>query len=699
MAYAKQTWDDLPLTDTALEAARLQHLEDGLEAVANEADTLQTSKENTGVAATVAASAVTAHVAAADPHTQYLNAARAGGAAYLNVGTATGTVAAGDDARIVGAVQKSTVTTKGDLLAASASGVLARLPVGTDGKILVADSSQATGLNWLVAPVGKGSMTFNVKDYGAKVDGVRLRGITANAASTGVTTTDPKANFTSADVGKKVVVLTDTTVGTITTIAAVNSATSITLTVAAGLTVSGTTGYLIYGTDDSAAITAALTAAALLANVDTTVGPNQPQGLGKAVVLVPHSGSNSLCILGSQVTTPGGVRLETDSMLVNMLTDRYAPAVIFNPFSASRFFTMECLFGTGVQLGSAAGAQADVHMGRIYLWHVGKTVEATGLLRSQDGVALLGYGFSWDFVWMKGGARGIWHNAGSDCKAGAAQIIGAHIGVSMSQSNQVRYHAIILDSCGETTAGYSGVILDNACSDVSLGIVQAFCVTGLTRILDNVVLLGNGSTNKNVYIRFAVMAQKTGGNGINLQQAQDIEFTLLASNTASNSSGGSNITTGVVFGTVAGSMRGYAEYNSTITPYSGTVPGPFRYTRGGVEYSVQGGTAPTLAAGSNNGTTPPVPQAISGANDARGKISFGSGTSPAIGNQVVVTFASGTAYVNTPTIFLEEQDSGTKALNLYPTNVTATGFTIASTVAPTASKANTFYNVAYRVEG
>lgn len=58
-----------------------------------------------------------------------------GGAAVLSVGTTAGTVAAGDDSRITGAIQASTLTTNGDLLV-RASGVPARLGVGTEGSLL-----------------------------------------------------------------------------------------------------------------------------------------------------------------------------------------------------------------------------------------------------------------------------------------------------------------------------------------------------------------------------------------------------------------------------------------------------------------------------------------------------------------------------------------------------------------------------------
>jgi hypothetical protein len=47
-----------------------------------------------------------------------------------------------------GSIQKSLVTAKGDLVTATASATPARLGVGTNGQILIADSTTATGLKW-----------------------------------------------------------------------------------------------------------------------------------------------------------------------------------------------------------------------------------------------------------------------------------------------------------------------------------------------------------------------------------------------------------------------------------------------------------------------------------------------------------------------------------------------------------------------
>lgn len=54
-----------------------------------------------------------------------------------------------------GKVDESVVTTKGDLIAATASATVARLGVGTNGQILAADSAEATGLKWITPSAGE----------------------------------------------------------------------------------------------------------------------------------------------------------------------------------------------------------------------------------------------------------------------------------------------------------------------------------------------------------------------------------------------------------------------------------------------------------------------------------------------------------------------------------------------------------------
>lgn len=82
------------------------------------------------------------------------------GTSSLGIGTTAGTAAEGNDPRIVGAVASSIVDVKGDLIAATAADTVARLPVGSNGQVLTADSAQSTGLRWAAAGAGVATDTI-----------------------------------------------------------------------------------------------------------------------------------------------------------------------------------------------------------------------------------------------------------------------------------------------------------------------------------------------------------------------------------------------------------------------------------------------------------------------------------------------------------------------------------------------------------
>lgn len=62
-----------------------------------------------------------------------------------------------------GLITRGTLTTKGDILVASAANTPTKLAVGTDGQMLAADSSQATGLTWVNGATIAGSETLTNK--------------------------------------------------------------------------------------------------------------------------------------------------------------------------------------------------------------------------------------------------------------------------------------------------------------------------------------------------------------------------------------------------------------------------------------------------------------------------------------------------------------------------------------------------------
>jgi hypothetical protein len=68
------------------------------------------------------------------------------------------------------AIPKSTVTTKGDIIAATASATVTRVGAGTNGFVLTADSAEAAGIKWAAAASQIPSQAGNAGEY-LKTDG------------------------------------------------------------------------------------------------------------------------------------------------------------------------------------------------------------------------------------------------------------------------------------------------------------------------------------------------------------------------------------------------------------------------------------------------------------------------------------------------------------------------------------------------
>lgn len=82
------------------------------------------------------------------------------------------------------AVQPSTVDAKGDLLVGTADNTVGRLPVGSNGQVLVADSGEATGLKFADAPSGGGGGFLGPVPYSGEYMFNAVRGGAPNNSGT-----------------------------------------------------------------------------------------------------------------------------------------------------------------------------------------------------------------------------------------------------------------------------------------------------------------------------------------------------------------------------------------------------------------------------------------------------------------------------------------------------------------------------------
>ena len=112
-------------------------------------------------------------------------------ATFFTTGTATADAA----------VPKSTVTSKGDLMVGTASGVVARQGVGTDGFILTADSTLTNGIKWSAASAGYSAPTLGSTVIPSGTTVTTIAGLTLTTSTltsptlNSPTINDPKLNL------------------------------------------------------------------------------------------------------------------------------------------------------------------------------------------------------------------------------------------------------------------------------------------------------------------------------------------------------------------------------------------------------------------------------------------------------------------------------------------------------------------------
>jgi len=117
----------------------------------------------TGAASTITSSNLTADRAVVSNGSGKVAASSVTATELGYVSGATSTIQTQLDAKQA----RSTLTAKGDLYVATASGVVTRLPVGTDTHVLTLDSSETTGMKWASASAGGGAKVAFIKEIQA----------------------------------------------------------------------------------------------------------------------------------------------------------------------------------------------------------------------------------------------------------------------------------------------------------------------------------------------------------------------------------------------------------------------------------------------------------------------------------------------------------------------------------------------------
>jgi len=147
---------------------------------------------------------------------------------------------------------------------------------------------------------------------------------------------------------------------------------------------------------------------------------------------------------------------------------------------------------------------------------------------------------------------------------------------------------------------------------------------------------------------------------------------------------------GTAWGVTAGALDNGGVDSLDISPLRR------RSGAGGAVDTTVVGAQPTLAALANNGAGAPAPILSADATDRKGSLTFGSGTAPAVGGQVSVTFAR--PFAAPPVVVLAPTTGASASRAPYPANVTANGFNINLNTVANASQAATTYGIAYHVE-
>lgn len=417
--------------------------------------------------------------------------------------------------------------------------------------------------------------SISVIDYGAVPDTQRVVDVVTTEGS--ATVTSATANFVSGDVGKEVFIAeTGITYPVFQgTIASVTNATTVVLSGVCNSSRTAGNAVMYWGTDYATEIQAALDAAGAL--LDTReVGPNQPYGLGNARVIFPTTEAGSCYMFKTSLQVPPKVNISADALLfanVGVAGEQNREwAILLDRGANIENMTLACNYSQGV-LGGGLTEQISSVILNLQIWGAGRDYDET-LVGNEWQTAIRLQGFDWrlGFIWLKGGARGLWLDSASDVQLNNGILIGSSYPLICDDV----YEASLAIRHDTPVIG-SGSI--DRCSKVKADLSE-FTIINDGFAAGEGLKIGVGSAvDVNQELDLVYRVTRRGGDCVQVSNTRNFNLRLIAENNKPRHQTGPGVAiqNAVVYGSgIIEPCIVDAVLSSDIVPYTGTLVGEYR---------------------------------------------------------------------------------------------------------------------------
>jgi hypothetical protein len=286
---------------------------------------------------------------------------------------------------------------------------------------------------------------------------------------------------------------------------------------------------IVSGADSSDGIQTALNKAGELVPSDVAL-----EYEGRSICYIPPG----RYAITRKLVVPPNVVLHSEGCLFNFLSNN-DPIIQGSRHSHCSRIKVHANAKNGLVWGEQGNSQACASdLGHIEVWHVGVGYDSSKPPYQQlCGLRVHGLDFRIDRFWTKGGNVGLDIYQASDVLCNSAFLIGCSTGLRLESAEQVNVIARF-DTCIN-----AGIQLDNS-TNVDIDGMAFVNSDGYGSPMQAGLIVGRYSGEKNRALKIKYFATSTGGYAAELQNCEDSEFEIGASNARlfSQRSGGGTAT-------------------------------------------------------------------------------------------------------------------------------------------------------------